>query len=168
MLCRMIIVIAAALAMAACDSSGPDEQPGPITTTDTSDTGKGDDPHQPDTHNTAPSDTFTPPKTIEDLCEDLLALRGIWWCESENIMIDGDRLDITIQASATGDQCEVTFACDGCGTWSMTGKIFPLTAEYKNGIYDWTTKIFIEGGALIREDVRKDRPDAPIRIEFYR
>ncbi len=44
--CRMI-VIAAALAMAACDGD-PGNEPGPITTTDTS-TGKGDDPSQHDT-----------------------------------------------------------------------------------------------------------------------
>ncbi|MBP9732058.1 MAG: hypothetical protein KBD29_01210 [Candidatus Magasanikbacteria bacterium] len=167
-----MIVIAAALAMAACDSSDPGLEPGPITTTDTSDTGKGDDPYQPDTYtavpDTATNDTFTPPLTAEELCGELLELQGIWWCESENNLIDGDRLDVTVEISTAGDQCEVTFACDGCGTWSMAGKILPLTAEYKNGIYDWTTDIFIEGGVLIREDVRTDRPDAPIRIEYYR
>ncbi|HRH23487.1 MAG TPA: hypothetical protein PK295_02575, partial [Candidatus Magasanikbacteria bacterium] len=115
MLCRMM-VIAAALSMAACDSSGPGTEP--VSTTDTSETGKGDDPYQPDTYNTAdpdsaPNDTFTPPLTAEELCGQVLELAGIWWCESDNELIDGDRLEVTVQVTATGDQCELIFACDG-------------------------------------------------------
>ncbi len=172
MLCRMIAVIAAALAMAACDSSDPGVEPGPITTTDTSDTGKGDDPHQPDTYtavpDTATNDTFTPPLTAEDLCEDLFDLRGIWWCESDNNLIDGDRLEITVQVSAAGDQCELIFACDGCGTQRFFGKTLPLSSQWASGIHEYTSYLFIEGEALIRKDVRADLPGSSLLTTFYR
>lgn len=165
--CRMM-VIAAALAMAACDtSSGPDEQTGPTTDT-SSDTGKGDDPYQPDTNNTTPDDTFTPPLTVEDLCGDLLDIVGIWWCESDNHLIDGSQLMITVQIATTSDQCELTFACDGCGTWRFVGKTLPLQTQYTSGIHDWIANLFIKSEALVLEEVRSDRPDAPMWTEFYR
>ncbi|HRH23905.1 MAG TPA: hypothetical protein PK295_04750, partial [Candidatus Magasanikbacteria bacterium] len=60
------------------------------------------------------------------------------------------------------------FACDGCGTRHFFGKTLPLSTQYTSGIHEWTSYLLIEEDALVREDVRADLPEAPMRTAFYR
>lgn len=170
---RHFVFFVAILVMAACDgSTGERDDLVPVgdTVSDMSDSVKGDDPYPPeDTYNPPEvQEEVFPPLTAETVCPSLLSITGVWWCVSDNELIDGDRLEVIVQISTTEQgQCDLTFTGEYFGTWHFTGKTLPLSVQYKGGIHDWTAYLYTEGNALILQEVRADRPDAPMRTEFY-
>ena len=162
------MLLAAALLMAACDSSaGTGDNPDPTMTTDVSNPGKGDDPSQPDTtvpdsggdtdnNTTADPDTATLDTTapsVQDTCSNFLDFQGKWRLRNHSDM----KLQITLSAGEDG-LCNAPASAPDVfnGILPFRGHNWPVTVNMPDAS---TANGYVAFTMLLDEDLLKINVD---------
>ena len=133
------MLLAAALLLAACDSSaGTGDNPDPTMKTDASNPGKGDDPSQPDAtvldsgedtdnNTTADPDSATLDTTSapEQVCPSLLSFKGKWYRQNKD-----ETLMVSVESKTDSDCSLIAERSTGTGPGiPFEGSAAPLSAD---------------------------------------